>query len=411
MNSTTSLGNYNDPTLPNGKPWGPDTSGGTALIAAAKCLWLGIPFAVCHLPGEEELDFFCGLDKLITNPDKCYSREHKSFEIGPWLTPWNERITIGHHCTAREVASSVFTENRFSIPPQGLFVPRENFRPDDIITKEDYLAAVAEIASRCEARDGKTVYSRVISGANPLLDIPMAARELFYAFHDSFGFLYYTPMTGCWLGASPETLLDFDIDTRRVSTMAFAGTRSLCEPHVPWDEKNLRENRFVADYICDKFRSLGIEPQISDAYTVRYGAIEHLRRDITAILPETIEFHQLLDRLNPTPALCGTPLDAAINDINTFEKHTRGCYGGFVGIRQNYTFDEATSVFYEVPYNYRGFKSFVNLRSARLSTQPDGRFEIIAGGGIISRSVPLTEWAETEAKASRLLSILSYPLL
>ena len=411
MDSTTSLGNYDGAALPDDRPWGPDTPGGTIFIAAAKCLWLGIPFAVCHLPGEDEVDFFCGLDRLITAPDKHYSRQHKSFEIGPWLTPWNERITIGHHCTAHEVASSTFPENRLTPPPKGLFVPRGNFRPDKVITKEEYLAAVAEIATLCEARDGKTVYSRVISGTNPLLDIPLAARVLFHAFPDSFGFLYYTPMTGCWLGASPETLLNFDIDTRRVSTMAFAGTRPACGPDIPWDDKNLRENLFVADYICEKFKELGIEPQISDAYTVRYGAIEHLRRDITAILPATIEFHQLLDRLNPTPALCGTPLDAAVKDIETFEKHSRGCYGGFVGIRQNYTFDEATSGFYEVPYNYRGFKSFVNLRSARLSIQSDGRFEVIAGGGIISQSDPLTEWVETEAKASRLLSILSSPLL
>lgn len=406
---TTILDNYaNMDTCDHGM-WGHQTYGGLVLTAAAKCLWLGIPFAVCHLPGEEELDFFCGIDRLTPRPRIFHYGESKSFEIGPWLTPWNERISIGNHLTALQVASSVFPGDHI---PTSLFTPHPRFKPDRVISQQEYLAAVAAIASRCGERDGKTVYSRVIPGENPLLDIPEAARQLFNTFPDSFGFLYYTPMTGCWLGASPETLLDFDIDTRRVATMAFAGTRPASAEDTPWDNKNLRENQFVADYIRDKFRQLGIEPEVSDPYTVRYGVIQHLRRDITATLPTHIDFPQLLDLLNPTPALCGTPLADAVADIKRYEQHTRGCYGGFVGIRQNYHTDTPWEYPDEdIPYKCRGFKSYVNLRSARLSTAPDGRFEIIAGGGIIAPSDPATEWLETEAKASRLLSILTSPRL
>lgn len=404
---TTILDNYANQASCDHGMWGRETYGGVVFKAAAKCLWLGIPFAVCHLPGEEELDFFCGIDRLTPRPRIFHYGESKSFEIGPWLTPWSERISIGNHFTAQQVANSIFPGDH--IPPS-LFTPHPRFKPDHSISHQEYLAAVATIASRCGERDGKTVYSRVIPGENPLLDIPEAARQLFNTFPDSFGFLYYTPMTGCWLGASPETLLDFDIDTRRVATMAFAGTRPASAGDTPWDDKNLRENQFVADYICDKFRQLGIEPEVSAPYTVRYGVIQHLRRDITAILPTHIDFPQLLDLLNPTPALCGTPLEEAVADITRYEQHTRGCYGGFVGIRQNYHTETPWEYPDEdIPYKYRGFKSYVNLRSARLSTAPDGRFEIIAGGGIIAPSDPATEWLETEAKASRLLSILSTP--
>lgn len=385
--------------------FGPEGQGDTVLRAAAKCLRSSIPFAVCHLPGEECLDFFCGLETHITDPSKYNPAVNKTFEIGPWLAPWADRISLGNRLTAESVAN--INGSGKSSFPGGLSTSPAVFHPDREISKEEYIAAVSAITGRCHARNGKTVYSRVISGENPSLDIPAAARKLFNTFPDSFGFLYYTPMTGCWLGATPETLLDFDLDTRRVSTMAFAGTRPASAGDTPWDDKNLLENQFVADYICDKFRLLGIDPEVSDPYTVRYGVIQHLRRDISATLPVHIGYPELLDLLNPTPAICGVPRDNALTDIKDFEPHTRGCYGGFVGISRNCPQNTAQEVGATDQHN--GFKSFVNLRSARISLSPGHHFEILAGGGILSGSDPASEWAETEAKASRLLSILSSP--
>lgn len=355
--------------------------------AARKCLGFDIPFAVCHLPGSDTLDFFCGLE---TSPRSSgdTSERGKSFEIGKWLTPWADRISIGTRLTPSR-AAALEASDLPNLP--GLSSSPATSHPDRMISRDEYSAAVSAITERCRLRDGKTVYSRVIAGKNPHLDITKAARELFRAFPDSFGFLYSTPRTGCWLGASPETLLDFDAATRRVSTMAFAGTRPATCGDAPWDDKNLRENRFVADYIRDKFRQLAIEPEISSPRTVRYGVIQHLRRDISAILPPDVDFTRLLDLINPTPALCGSPLEDALRDIRDFELHTRDCYGGFVGIHDA----------------RRGFRSFVNLRSARIIPSPQGYFEILAGGGLLNGSDPASEWAETESKASRLLSILS----
>ncbi|MDE6360812.1 MAG: chorismate-binding protein, partial [Muribaculaceae bacterium] len=237
--------------------------------AARKCLGFDIPFAVCHLPGNDTLDFFCGLE---TSPHSSGDtpEKGKSFEIGKWLAPWADRISIGTRLTPSRAAALEASD--LSDCP-GLSSSPAMTHPDRVISRDEYSAAVSAITGRCRLRDGKTVYSRVIAGTNPLLDIPEAARELFRAFPDSFGFLYSTPRTGCWLGASPETLLDFDAATRRVSTMAFAGTRPATCGDAPWDDKNLRENRFVADYIRDKFRQLAIEPETSSPRTVRYGVI------------------------------------------------------------------------------------------------------------------------------------------
>lgn len=403
---TTLKGNPGVAT-PNGTQWSPGEDGSQAWIAAAECLAHNIPFALCHLPGENRLDFFCGAEQHSPDAPRQDYGEHKSFIIGRWLAPWSERISIGDFTRNGDPAGATNPSRQF---PPDLILPKASFHPDRVISKDEYVDAVNDIIRECRRRNGKTVYSRVIPGHNQLIDIPAAACELFNTFPDSFRFLYYTPMTGCWLGASPESLLDFDMDTRRVSTMAFAGTRPASAEDAPWDDKNLRENLFVADYIRDIFRGFGIEPEISEPYTVRYGAIQHLRRDISAILPAGMDFPELLDKLNPTPALCGTPLRDAIADIRKHELHDRDCYGGFVGIYRDLRPDpeiSGTSVKSDAGYPFRGFKSFVNLRSARISTGPDGRFEVIAGGGIIAASDPLSEWEETEAKASRLYSILS----
>lgn len=329
------------------------------------------------MPEEKHLNFLADYGKRPSD-----GSGDAIFEIGPWLSPYSRRISIMGNLTAEELI-------RREIPP---LKTSDEFIPSATIYEEEYISTVRQIIKNCRLRDGKTVYSRVIAGCNPTLDIPMAAKQLFDIFPDTFGFLYYTPQTGCWLGATPETLLSYDSRSGTARTMAYAGTRQFAGD-TPWDAKNLEENLFVTDHIVNRFKDTGITANVSAPYSSPYGNLQHLRRDITAKLPPDTDFSLLLDAINPTPALCGTPTDDAIADISRFERHDRRCYGGFVAIH----------------HPDKSFNSFVNLRSARVSLDGSGRFEIIVGGGIISSSNPASEWAETEAKASRLLSILSSP--
>jgi len=329
------------------------------------------------MPGSKSLSFLAD-DGIQQSNGSC----DEIFEIGPWLSPYSGRISIRGNLSAEGLISR-------DLPP---LKSSDKFIPSETILEKEYISAVRQIIENCRLRNGKTVYSRVIAGCNPTLDIPMAAIQLFDIFPDTFGFLYHTPQTGCWLGATPETLLSYDSRSRIARTMAYAGTRQFAGD-IPWDAKNIEENLFVADHIVSRFEDAGITADVSAPYSSPYGNLQHLRRDITAKLPTDTDFSRLLDAINPTPALCGTPTDDAIADISRFERHDRRCYGGFIAIH----------------HPNKSFHSFVNLRSARLSLDGSGRFEIIVGGGIISSSNPASEWAETEAKASRLLSILSSP--
>lgn len=296
------------------------------------------------------------------------------FEVGQWLSPYASRIVIPN---PQPLPSSL---SRLNLPYA--------ITPSEVLSHEAYLAAVEEIIHSCRERNGKTVFSRIITGNNPELNPVEAASALFTSFPDSFGFLFASSETGCWIGATPETLLDFDYNSRRVTTMAYAGTRT-DRGEAPWDSKNLRENKFVADHIISVFEEFDINPMVSEAYTSSYGQIQHLRRDISATLPSDVKFWQLLDALNPTPALCGTPTRDAVDDINHYEPSPRGCYGGFIALHRPGDF----------------FHARVCLRCAELFS--DGRFEIHSGGGITPDSIPEAEFCETEAKAAVLLSILS----
>lgn len=95
----------------------------------------------------------------------------------------------------------------------------------------------------------------------------------------------------------------------------------------------------------------------------------------------------LLAALHPTPAVCGTPRDAALDMIRSLEPVPRGFYAGAVGWMDA----QGDGDWY------------VAIRCARVQgTQA----RIFAGAGIVAGSEPALEVAETAAKFAALLTAL-----
>lgn len=248
-----------------------------------------------------------------------------------------------------------------------------------------YLMAVKKIADRCRHRNGKTVYSRVICGMSEKnASWGERADRLFAQFPDTFRFIYHTPHTLGWLGATPEVLLDFDKTNGRFSTMSLAGTRQY-GTDSQWDKKNVSENGFVTNYIVESLRPFASDISVSQTRTLRYGTVEHLLHIISG-RASISDIEAIIAAINPTPALCGFPKEDAVNDISELEHHDRNCYGGFIAI--------------DTPQRYT---AFVNLRCVQFS---GNRFCAYGGGGITAESDPVSEHAETSAKMEKLLSIL-----
>lgn len=261
------------------------------------------------------------------------------------------------------------------------------YMPYRSTTRETYDDGLDRIIGTL-ADNEKTVYSRVITRQGNL-DAEVSFKSLCEAYPDAFVFSVSTPDTGTWLGATPEILLQGD-GTDSFRTMALAGTRKRGTTE-PWDEKNIVEQRIVADYIADILDSHCLEYEASETIVRAAGPIEHLCRDflISGLHPADREsFREFISDLYPTPALCGFPKENAMRMILDTERHVRGLYGGFCG-----------------PLD--GYRSDLNvvLRSVRF--RPD-RLAMFTGGGITEASEPDEEWLETECKAASILSKLTF---
>jgi isochorismate synthase len=249
---------------------------------------------------------------------------------------------------------------------------------------DEYAAAVTDTVDALQRNGGKTVLSRVICATADGCDWGKIAVRYFDAFPSTFRFIYFTPQTGAWLGASPETLLNLNTATGTIETMSLAGTRNNDDPSA-WDDKNLKEHNFVTDYIVATLAANGITATVGAAEDVSYGALKHLCHRITGSFSGNIM--PLLHSLSPTPALAGTPLKQALHHIKAYEAHPRRCYGGYVGVK-----------------NGNLISTFVNLRSVHFS---DSAYCIYAGSGITADSDVETEWLETKNKVARLQGIIA----
>ena len=263
---------------------------------------------------------------------------------------------------------------------------------------ETYLAAVA--TARDAVRAGqltKAVIARPITvTADQPIDIGSVLRRL----KASFGSSYRYSIDGL-IGASPELLVE--VDGAVVRSHPLAGTTprtgdpandAALATDLQASKKNQIEHRIVIDEVHDTLLPwasyLDWEPQPS---IVSVANVQHLGTRMEGMLsqpgPSVIE---LVRALSPTPALGGHPRSAAIELIERVEGFERGRYGGAVGW-----------------VNAAGNGTWaVTIRCAELS---EDRLvaRLVAGGGIVAESEPLSELAETQAKFQAMLSALVRP--
>jgi isochorismate synthase len=152
--------------------------------------------------------------------------------------------------------------------------------------------------------------------------------------------------------------------------------------------KEAVEHRLVVDAVADGLAKVADRVQVGRPEVVRLATVAHLATEITADLtgplPTALELAGLL---HPTPAVGGSPRDAALAAIAALEPFDRGCYAGPVG-----WVDRAGDGEWAVA-----------LRCATLDGQ---RAHLLAGAGIVPGSDPDAEWAETGYKLRAVLEVL-----
>lgn len=256
-------------------------------------------------------------------------------------------------------------------------------------TKADFIGVVEAAKQACGLRTiDKVVLSRVLAMGMEADLLPGLFTRAMRANSETFVAMAHTPGHGLWMGASPERLVHEELDHVRVD--AIAATRPI--EAVParisaWGPKELDEQGQVMCHVHAVFARKDLRDIIVRGPEVmKAGPVAHLRTVLEAELGETL-LGDLILELHPTPAVCGSPGDAARAFIKAHESHDRSLYAGFWG-----------------PWNAEGpTELFVNLRCLRY--QP-GKAQLFVGAGITAGSDPEMEWAETERKAETLLRLM-----
>ncbi len=221
-----------------------------------------------------------------------------------------------------------------------------------------------------------------------ILDIKTLFVNACQHYPNAYCYLIYTPLSGIWLGASPECL--FSSQGKDCSTVALAGTQAISNKseELVWSEKLKEEQSLVLRFIEEALQSIGIKLEQSETYSISAGHLAHLKTDISFRLNKTQDIPQVLEQLHPTPALCGLSKDEAKAFILANESLKRAYYGGFFGFIKA----EESS------------KLYVNIRCMQMLSPKSIR--LYAGGGLLKASKLEDEWQETEAKMKTMLKIL-----
>ncbi|MFE6448527.1 isochorismate synthase [Nocardiopsis dassonvillei] len=153
--------------------------------------------------------------------------------------------------------------------------------------------------------------------------------------------------------------------------------------------KDLREHAFVVEAIAERLRPLCSRLDVPEAPSVTATAtMWHLGTPLSGLLRDPLPSAlELATVLHPTPAVCGTPAEAAARAIGAWEPFDRGLYAGAVGWCDADGDGEWA----------------VTLRCAEIA---GSRARLFAGAGIVADSVPAEEAAETGAKFRTMLNAL-----
>jgi isochorismate synthase len=273
-------------------------------------------------------------------------------------------------------------------------------------SREEYLRAVAAAVVRIRSKELRKVVlarSLVLKAPSSRLLIDVLRR---LAAHDHLCHVFAAAApgasgdeSGLVLGASPELLVQRR--GRVVTSTPLAGTapRSAdaatdraAADRLRASAKDAEEHRLVVEAVADTLAPLCSELSLDERPSLRGTAtVWHLATSIRGVLraPEPGAL-ALAAALHPTPAVCGTPRDLALQTIGELESVNRGLYAGFVGWMDGDGDGEWV----------------VSLRCLEVH---DGLARLFSGAGIVEASDPAEELAETDLKFRTLLEATAGP--
>ena len=199
-----------------------------------------------------------------------------------------------------------------------------------------------------------------------------------------------------FVGASPELLVRSSDGV--VTSNPLAGTaprgegeaedRMLAEALMR-SEKDRIEHRYVVDDVADRLAVLVDDLAVpSDPSLKRMATVQHLSTSVSGSARPEVHVLDLVEALHPTPAVGGTPREAAQAFIDKAEPFDRGWYTGGVGWLDGAGDGEFA----------------IGLRCGLLEGTSA---HVFAGAGIVADSDPDAELLETRLKFRPMLELLA----
>ncbi|MCM3259266.1 isochorismate synthase DhbC [Paenibacillus lautus] len=256
----------------------------------------------------------------------------------------------------------------------------------------------------------KAVLSRTLDITLPhALSIPQILTHL--AYHHSHGYTFAVPLapelshtsspdavasTRTLFGASPELLITKKGSRIKGNPLAGSAARSADPAEdrrraaaLLSSAKDRYEHAIVIDAVASALQPYCSKLEVpAEPSLVQTKAMWHLSTEINGVLKdESVTSLELALAMHPTPAICGTPTDAARDAIQEIEPFDRGFYSGAVG------WSDA---------NGDG-EWAVTIRCA----ETEGTLlRVFAGAGIVTGSIAEAELAETSAKFRTILAAM-----
>lgn len=197
-----------------------------------------------------------------------------------------------------------------------------------------------------------------------------------------------------FISATPERLAK--VNRGQFETAGVAGTIRRGETEAEdgqladellHDAKNLQEHAYVVETIVDRLGDVADLTLPDGPQIMKNPQVQHLYTPIAGKLRGENTVLALAERLHPTPALGGKPVDWAMATIAQIERQPRGLFAGPIGV---------------VKPDGDG-EMIVGIRSMwATGTQAN----LFAGAGILADSNADSEYAETGLKMQPMMNLL-----
>lgn len=202
---------------------------------------------------------------------------------------------------------------------------------------------------------------------------------------------------GTLAGCSPEKLVSVSSNLLQTEAVAgsiargrSAGEDAMNEQKLLQSQKDVREHRFVLEELAERLLPISSLLEYPEFPRVRKLAnVQHLVSPVKAELKDHFSAVSVAGLLHPTPAMGGSPREAAMAFLQSRESFNRGWYASPVGWLSSYGRAEFT----------------VAIRCALLR---ECSATLFAGCGIVAGSDPQQEWEETRIKFQPMMEALRH---